>query len=59
MTKNRYPAPRRDTTAPKNQRALHDHYVRAINGAVEAGRDHVAYELATAYAQDLGASERI
>jgi hypothetical protein len=57
MTNNRYPALRRDITAPKNHRAMHEHYVRAINGALEAGRDQVAYELATAYAKDLGAPE--
>ncbi len=57
MTNNRYPAPRRDISAPKTNRALHDHYVRAINGALEAGRDNDAYELADAYAKDLGAPE--
>jgi hypothetical protein len=57
MTNNRYPALRRDITAPKSHRAMHEHYVRAINWALEAGRDSDAYELADAYAKDLGATE--
>lgn len=56
MTKNRAPL-RRDITAPKTNRALHEHYVRAINNALETGRDREAHELASAYAKDLGAND--
>jgi hypothetical protein len=53
MKINRYPALRRDITAPRTKTALHEHYVRAINGALEAGREEDAYDLAVDYANDL------
>ena len=56
MTNNRYPALHRDISAPKNNKSLHEYYVRAINGALEAGREDEAYELANAYAEDLSAA---
>jgi len=44
-------------TAPLRQKALHDHYVRAINAALAAGRDRDAQDLAEAYALDLTFSD--
>jgi hypothetical protein len=44
-------------TAPRTRSALHDHYVRAINCALEAGHEQDALELAAAYSDDLSASE--
>jgi len=58
VTKTR-PALRRDMTAPRTRTALHDHYVRAINCALEAGHEQDALELAAAYSDDLNASETL
>jgi hypothetical protein len=37
----------------KHEHLLHDHYVRAVNVALAAGRDRDARELAGAYADEL------
>jgi hypothetical protein len=37
----------------KHENSLHDHYVRAVNVALAAGRDRDARELAVAYADEL------
>jgi hypothetical protein len=59
MTNKRHPALRRDITAPKSRTSLHDHYVRAINLALENGRENDAYDLATAYSNDLSAPREL
>jgi enoyl-CoA hydratase/carnithine racemase len=43
----------RTINAPKANRAMHEHYVRAVNAALESGRDDQAAELAAAYGDDL------
>jgi hypothetical protein len=43
----------RTINSPKVNRAMHDHYVRAVNAALESGRDEQAEELAAAYGDDL------
>jgi hypothetical protein len=51
MTNRRAPLNRHEIIA-KRIAAMHDHYVRAINSAVQDGRDHDVSELAAAYAKD-------
>lgn len=57
MAIKRRSALRRDITAPVTNPITHDHYVRAINLALESGREHDAHELAAAYANDLDQPE--
>jgi hypothetical protein len=55
MTKNRHPITDRRGVVASN--SLHERYVRAVNSALQDGRESVARELAAAYADDLRVAE--
>jgi hypothetical protein len=58
MTKTAHFRPRLPVSAPVDNRSLHEHYVFAINNAIETGHDDWVSELADQYAAELAADKR-